>query len=146
MNIKKLQLEVCKALTDEKKQVISFRLGNGQTAITINGRKSVVFYPHECIFDLAKTENREPSEFNYVIRDDDKILNLTNKIFIHESKMLHKLNCEDFDIYANVKYVAEFDECEFYAFSPRSRILCVEKTGTVRGMIMPVNFTEDMAE
>lgn len=144
MNIKKLQLEVCKALTDEKKTVISFKLSSGKTAVTINGRKSVVFHPHECIFDLSKTEQRESPGFEYVVRDNDRPLTLTNKIFIHENKMLHKLSCDDFDVYINVKYVGEFDECEFYAFSPHSRILCVEKTSGVRGIVMPVNFTEDM--
>ena len=144
MNIKKLQLEVCKALTDEKKKVMSFKLKGGETAITINGIKSVVFYPHECIFDLTKTEQREVAKGDYAVRDDDRVLTLTNKIFIHNNTMIHKLNCNDFDIYVNVKYVAEFDGCEFYAFSPQSRILCIEKTSGVRGIIMPVNFTEDM--
>lgn len=148
MKRRQLQIEVCKALLDStnNRRCYCSRLNEKEIAITTTGFDAFIFNVDECVFDISRiTEHKALSTVCEEHEKDIKISKTTEMFVSLGGKIIEKYKGENLVVYVDSALSKKFNGsgAEFFAHSPRERILVKDMFGRKIGAFLPLNIRDE---
>ena len=148
MNRKQLQIEVCKSLLDStnSRKCYFGRLNEKEIAITTTGFDAFIFNVDECVFDISRiTAHDAISKVCEEHENDIKISKTTEMFFALGGKIIEKYKGENLVVYVDSALSKKFSGsgAEFFAHSPKERILVKDMFGRKIGAFLPLNVRDE---
>ena len=145
MNIKQLQMTVCKALIEGKRCGGCF-INEREFAVTVDGFTAHCFSVVSCVFDIGKVEPFETLKPLFEDNDKDVELKQSKRLFYSNGDLLEKYVGESLEVYIRQDIAKTYKGFRFYANSPLGRVLVKDEVGRTVGLFLPVRFTEPTKE
>ena len=138
-------MEVCKALLDStNKRCYCAKINESEIAVTTTGFDVFIFDISECVFDISKIKQHDI--LSAVCDDHEKDIKIskTKELFADGDHIVEKYTGENLYIYVNREVSKKFNGSgiNFFAHSPRERILVKDMLGRKVGAFLPVRFDE----
>lgn len=145
MNIKQLQMTVCKALIEGKRCSGCF-INENEFAVTVDGFTANCFPVTSCVFDIAKVALFETLKPLFEDNDKDVELKQSKKLFYSNGEILEKYVGENLEVYVRQNIAKTYKGFRFFANSPLGRVLVKDEFGRAVGLFLPVIYTEPTKE